>query len=114
MWIENLRPQDVHAHRDDLGFPVLTVDFPVPTLLITAFEHDIQTESIAKRIYDILAVTGGDSNDPLVFQGNSCSVTIDQQKVRIQNDIGEDDEVVEMTTDQYRVLLDAWAAHLSA
>jgi hypothetical protein len=92
----------------------MTIDSLVPELLVAAFEHDIQSESIAKHLCEMVTSGSDGTNRPSTFQGNSCSVIINGYTVRIQNDLSEDDEALEMSIEQYRVLLDAWIAQLSA
>lgn len=113
MWIENIGPDDVRTSRDELGFPVMTIDLPAPPQLTTAFEHDIQTISIANRIYDMLTHAEKDQRERVTFQGNSCSVSIDRNQVTIENDIIECEDEVVMSITQYRVLLDVWVAQLA-
>ncbi len=113
MWIEDIGPDDVHTSRDELGFPVMTIDLPSPPQLTTAFQHDIQTISIADRLYDMLTYAEEAYQERLTFQGNAFSVSIDKNRVTIENDIIECDDKVEMSIAQYRVLLDVWSAQLA-
>ncbi len=112
MRVEGIPPDAIHAYVDKRGFPTLKIDGPVSPLLAAAFEADIQTPSIAALIYERLDEVAKGREPGAYFSGNSCTVTIDQDRVCIENDILDSREPFEMSQSQYRVILDIWSALL--
>ncbi len=111
MIVEGVTSDQVHAFTDDQGFPTLIIDGAVLPLLSVAFEHDIQTRSDTDILYDQLRSVEP-SEELSTYSGNSCSVTIYSDRVTIESDILEDEEPLEMSLLQYRVILDAWTYYL--
>lgn len=111
--IEDVRPEAVHTYRDKHGFRTIEIDGLSGRLLAIAFEHDIQELSTANQVSAMLdaVVEGWDKN--LCFSGNSSTVNMYPDRVTIENDVLENEESFEMSLQQYRVLLDAWAAFLA-
>lgn len=113
MLVEGLTTDDIHASIDEQGFSILKINAPAPTLLAMAFEHDIQTRSDIDLISQNLQAVELGKDAKFTFSGNSCTLTAYGGKVTIENDIVETDEPLEMSLDQYRVILRIWAAHLA-
>lgn len=114
MKIEGVPTEAVHAYRDFRGIPTMVIDNVKSPLLAAAFEHDIQTASIVRTIYHRLTSVTAGYDSRRSYSGNSCTVTITLEGVTIQNDILQDEDVFEMSVQQYRTILDVWYAFLTS
>jgi hypothetical protein len=114
VWVEGLRAEAVQVYDDERGISSLRIEGAPTPLLAAAFEHDIQTPSTATIVYNRLAAVAAGDDIERIFSGNSCTVTITTDHVAIVNDLLVNEEPLEMSIDQYRILLDAWYSHLPA
>lgn len=112
MKIEGVSSEAVHAGPDNQGIPSLVIDNVGSPLLAAAFEHDIQTPSIAATVYDRLTRVENRRDSERTFSGNSCTVTISDGCVTIVNDLVDSEGIFEMSIEQYRTILDVWYAYL--
>ncbi len=112
MLIEGISSDTVRACVDKRGFSTLAINAPVSLMLAAAFEADIQTASTAALVYSRLDGVAEGRDLTAQFSGNSCTVRISQGRVSIENDVLEHIEPFEMSTQQYRVILDVWSAFL--
>ncbi len=114
MKVEGIRAEAIHISWDERGVSTLVIDRAPSPLLAVAFEHDIQTASTAAIVYDRLSCVADGYDSQRSFSGNSCTITISDRGVVISNDILEQEESLEMSVEQYRIILDAWFAYLTA
>ncbi len=112
MRVEGIPPDAVHASVNNRGFANLTINAAVPPMLAAAFEADIPTPRTAALVYERLDSVAKRQESEAYFSGNSCTVTIHQDQVRIDSDIFDNREPFEMSQSQYRVILDVWSAFL--
>ncbi len=112
MQIQNIEPTNIHAFRDESGFPRLTFDADVPAELGASFVHDVQTEGDAERILGLLQLVIDGMDADYSFSGNSFTVTIHETMVTIVDDIVEETPIIEMSHEQYRIILSGWREFL--
>ncbi len=112
MQIEGIGTDDIHAGIDQRGFSILTIDRVTSSMLARAFEADIQTAATAGLVYEYLEDITQGRVTKRSFSGNSCTILMSYDLVRIENDVLEGQESFEMSPSQYRTILDVWSALL--
>jgi len=112
MHVKNIPAEAIKAYLDQDGFPILQATVAVPDLLKEAFEDNIETAAVAQLLSHQLVLVSRGEEPGFVFQGNSCSMTLLPDQVIIENDISPDEEPIEMSCEQYGIILDTWTALL--
>lgn len=112
MWVESIDRAAVRALHDSDGFPTLTFEQAVPEMLPAVFEDDLASTMGACDALEMLddVVSGRESGAQL--SGNAHTITMLPEQVSIQNDILPNEEPLEMSPEQFRVILDVWADYL--
>ncbi|MDQ2729030.1 MAG: hypothetical protein M3Y91_14500 [Actinomycetota bacterium] len=102
----------MHVLVDELGLQILSIECAVPDLLTEVFEDDVQTVEDVDLIYGHIKNVVEARAESSSFSGNTSTVIFHPGGVRIESDVSEVAEIIEMSLSQYLIILKTWAGSL--